>query len=48
VRDVLEFFAQELEENPDTEGFSGYYWISTKENAGRRTLIDLERRDKLC
>ncbi len=39
VRNVLEFFAQELEANPSTEGFSGYYWLSTKSNTGRRILI---------
>lgn len=40
VRDVLEFFKQELEENPNTGGWAGYYWLSTKENAGQRILID--------
>ena len=39
VRDVLEFFKQELEENPNTGGWAGYYWLSTKENAGQRILI---------
>ncbi len=39
VRDVLEFFAQELEANPNTEGFSGYYWLLNEPIAGQRTLI---------
>ena len=39
LRDVLPFFAQELEANPNTEGFSGYYWLSTPEISGQRTLI---------
>ncbi len=39
VLPVLEFFAQELEANPNTEGFSGYYWLDTESSAGRRTLI---------
>lgn len=39
VLPVLEFFAQELEANPNMEGWAGYYWLTTKENAGRRTLI---------
>lgn len=39
LRDVLEFFAQELEANPNTEGWAGYYWLSSKENAGQHTLI---------
>ena len=39
VRDVLELFAQELEANPNTEGWGGYYWLSSEENASRRTLI---------
>lgn len=39
VQDVLAFFAQELEANPNTEGFSGYYWLTTQENAEQTTLI---------
>lgn len=39
LRDVLPFFAQELEANPNTEGFSGYYWLSTSENAFKPTLV---------
>ena len=39
VRDVLTFFVQKLEANPNTDGFSGYYWLSTQENAGQTTLI---------
>ncbi len=38
VRDILESFVQELEEDPNTKGFSGYYWLSTEETR-RPTLI---------
>ena len=39
LRDVLESFAQELEAEPNTKGFSGYYWLSTGEKGKRPTLI---------